>query len=232
MIDAQTAAGVQLQKIGWASPNQTAEIERLQSAVESVGQTRSESPRAAAEDFFQLLGAGRALAALAVVEQNALSARDWSVAAPAARLYLFLGAPERARRLLESTSPSADETERQRLIADAYLAELRLDAAAAVYREVLARRSDLADVGDVTCRCRRCRWRAGGLPLGTQNLAERTGASGIAGLGAIVALGLYRFHTPDSSCPNISARESHAVARCELAAEFERQSSLVAPRNG
>ncbi|HUY87830.1 MAG TPA: hypothetical protein VMV10_03755 [Pirellulales bacterium] len=145
LIDAQTAVGVTLQKIGWASPEQSAEIERLKRSAAALAQDSRARGGPPERQFFDHLRGGRAVAALAVAEQNPDSARQWPVAEQAARLCLLMGLPERAREYLTSSSPPADETRRQLLLADAYAAEQQQAAAAALYREVLARRSDLAE---------------------------------------------------------------------------------------
>ena len=145
LLDAQLAAGARLQKIGWVSPSQAAEIERLKLAVDSPRQaSRTNGRRDKSQEFFQSLQGGRALAALAFVEQDAETARDGSVAASAARVYLLLGAPERARQILLACPPPADHARQTWMIADSYAAEQRIDAAAAAYDEMLAKRPDLA----------------------------------------------------------------------------------------
>jgi tetratricopeptide (TPR) repeat protein len=146
MADVQLAVGVQLQKIGWASPEQSAEIDRLRRSSGGTARPPRNGARPDETQFFQRLRDGRALAALAVVEQNADAAREWPVAKQAARLCLLIGIPERARQILESCSPPANDIELRWLLADAYAAEQRHDAASALYAEILAKRPELAEV--------------------------------------------------------------------------------------
>jgi tetratricopeptide (TPR) repeat protein len=147
MADVQLAVGVQLQKIGWASPEQSAELDLLRRSSGGTARSPRNDVRPDETQFVQRLRDGSALAALAVVEQSSAAARQWPIAKQAARLYLLMGIPERARQILESCSPPADETQLRWLLADAYAAEGRHDAASELYGEILAKRPELAEIG-------------------------------------------------------------------------------------